>query len=340
MTRHFVLASGPTAKSRGFTLIELMVSVTVGLLVIAALTSVLLSNSATNRSDSRTSELQSAARYALEYLKRDLQSAGFRATTAVSDFTATAGSISAVTGDCVAGGGMVTNLAQPVWGTTSTNPFSATCIPATDYLAGDVLVIRSISGELARFNPAAPVKLCPACDPALAYLRLTYDRADFFMGSATPPDYTAVGKTPYTDHQLVSTVYHVRPYTTSSSENPRVPALWRLVLGKTPAGQLGWNAEMVASGVENLQAQYGMYETDGSTRFFPADQVAPGTNSTATTGNWQKISTVKVNMLVRSTTAEPGYSNTTTYNLGNSSITVNDGFRRQLSAFTINLRNY
>ena len=71
-----------------------------------------------------------------------------------------------------------------------------------------------------------------------------------------------------------------------------------------------------------------------------SDAVASGASAKTATGNWQKVTTVRVNLLVRAAKAETGFTNTATYALGNASKTVGDGFRRQLIASTINLRNY
>ena len=60
---------------RGFSLVEMMVSITIGLMIIAALTGVLASNSRSSKTNDRTAELQSNGRYALDHLKRELRHA-------------------------------------------------------------------------------------------------------------------------------------------------------------------------------------------------------------------------------------------------------------------------
>ena len=61
----------------GFSLVEMMIAVTVSLFVIGALVAVVTSSSATGRTRDRASELQINGRFALEQIKNDLQHAGF-----------------------------------------------------------------------------------------------------------------------------------------------------------------------------------------------------------------------------------------------------------------------
>ena len=64
-----------TTRAKGFTLVELMVSMVLGLVVIGAVVSVLLSNKRTFNTTSAMSEVQESARTAFELLARDLRQA-------------------------------------------------------------------------------------------------------------------------------------------------------------------------------------------------------------------------------------------------------------------------
>lgn len=63
-------------RSRGFTLIELMVAMLLGLIVIAGAASVFVASSATYKSNQGLSEVQTNARIAFELMSRDLRQAG------------------------------------------------------------------------------------------------------------------------------------------------------------------------------------------------------------------------------------------------------------------------
>jgi len=63
---------------RGFSLVEMMISIAIGLLIVAALIGVLTSNSRSSKTNDRSTELQSNGRYALDHLKRGIRQAGYR----------------------------------------------------------------------------------------------------------------------------------------------------------------------------------------------------------------------------------------------------------------------
>src|SRR4029078_6760296 len=64
-------------RSGGFSLVELMVAVAIGLLIVAAMMTAFLSDSTTTRANVRFSEVQNNGRYAIDLLRRELQHSGF-----------------------------------------------------------------------------------------------------------------------------------------------------------------------------------------------------------------------------------------------------------------------
>ncbi|EXJ10344.1 PilW family protein [Nitrincola nitratireducens] len=67
-------------KARGFTLIELMISLAIGLIILSAVVYIFLSNSQTYRLNEAQSRVQENGRFALEYLTREVRQAGFNPT--------------------------------------------------------------------------------------------------------------------------------------------------------------------------------------------------------------------------------------------------------------------
>lgn len=303
-------------SDRGFTLVELMIAMTLGLFLILTMVGALLSASSMNRSNGRTAELQTNGQYALEVLRRDLLHAGFKGLTYARPGTGTTG---AITSECVAG--FAANISMGIWGANDTNPFSGTCIPATNYATGDILATRRAA--------LAPTTALAA---NMIYLRSAYERGLVFRGNA-PPVFT---ETPVQDFAIENFVYYISPYTTSPTESPATPALYRVVLG---AGPTMATPELVATGIENLQVQYGRLFTDGTTRYFDADDVSAVASTDATPSEWDEVRAVRLWLLARTGTVENGYTNTNTYEMGDQTITVNDGFRRQLYTTVIMLRN-
>lgn len=68
--------SGPASAQAGFSLVELMISLVLGLIVIGGVTTVFLSNQQSYRSNEGLSQLQENSRIAFELMARDIRQAG------------------------------------------------------------------------------------------------------------------------------------------------------------------------------------------------------------------------------------------------------------------------
>ena len=129
----------PVRRTRqgGFTLIEMMISITIGLAILAGLVGVLATNSSNSKTNDRTSELMTNGRYALNSIKQELREAGFRGYTwaepsTPSPWTALVNGTGCYGAEAGASAnGFATNIRQGVWGSNNANPFAATCIPAS-----------------------------------------------------------------------------------------------------------------------------------------------------------------------------------------------------------------
>lgn len=312
-------AAGPRSLRHqlGLTLVELMISVTLGLIIIGSLMGVLASSSTNRASNERESELQTNGRYAIESLRRELLHAGFRGST-WAEPGAVVG-VGAIATDCAAG--FATNIRQGVWGTNDSNPFSATCLPAANYSTGDVLVVRRTA-----FLPSAVL------GATTVYFRSAYERGQVFKGAV--PNFVA--EVPFQDYALQTSVFYVNPFTTVTTESPRIPALYRKTLAAGPV----YTTSLLAANVEDMQIQYGLYTTDEMSRYYNANGVsATATSTTTDPTEWDDVNMVRIWLLVRSSSPETGYTNTNTYQLGDKNVVVNDGFRRQVFSTVVQLRN-
>lgn len=318
-------------RAAGFTLVELMIAITIGMAIIASLAGILATSSSSSKTNDRASELEYNGRYALSQIKTELLQSGYRAYTWAEPNTPST-ALGAVTNECDSGsGGFVGNIRQGVWGVDDANPFSATCVPTKNGSdGGDILVIRRLDGNV------------PATLTANTfYFRSSYAAGEVFRGT-TPPA-TISGVTPLNSFPLQVFVYYVRPYTVSATENPKVPALMRVVLQSDGS----MTSEMVATGIEQFQVQYGRRTTSGLVQYYDTFTsancgtcVLETTNGlTTTTTVWDEVNSVRLWVLARSTAPEPGYVNNQTYAMGDINYTVNDGYRRQLFTTVVQLRN-
>lgn len=338
----------------GFSLVEMMIAMTIGLMIVGALMAVIVSSSKTTKTNDRSSELQTNGRYALDMIKRDIQVAGYFGLTGSGFLTPTTlpaaggAAVIALPNDCYKN--FATNLSQRVWGSNDgTNTFAAKCIPAGSYAGSDILVLRYASLDsapskanlaTANYNTAGGL-----------YFRSAYEQAVMYQ----VPNYPTITNTPQEDHRVEVHIYYINP-NTSAAIVDGIPSLHRVIFDATGA----MVDELVASGIQNLQVQYGVKNgpaTAQNTQFFDAQNVnpaaAPATDSVTAaldlTGNsappngtpWGDVKAVRVWLLARNVAPDKqGYTNTNTYAMGDQNLAAaNDGYRRQLFTSTIQLRN-
>lgn len=336
-------------RHSGFTLVEMMIAMTIGLLIIGALTAVLISSARSSRANDRAAEIQNNGRYALDIIKRDIQHGGFADLTQVTTVPKNPVNI---TGDCMPG--FAANFPQKIWGSDDNNALGAPCIPAANYARGDIFVVRYASDKgvpaVAGALPNAAAFVPPGVQAKTLYLRSAYGVADVTQNAIS-----TVNVTPAYDHIVQVHVYYIAPWTLSAAENPQIPSLRRVVLDNTTGAMVD---ELVATGIENMQVQYGVEDSTsngvlvydangnptGNARFENANNVDTnaGINGTTPQSKWNAVSSVRIWLLARNIGSErnDAYINANTYNMGNfPAYTPNDSFRRQLYTTTVQLRN-
>lgn len=342
------MKAGP---ARGFTLVEMMVAMTVGIMVLIALSSVMISNSSSRRSGDRNATLQTSARYAIEVLRRDVQHAGYAGGTGympnTSDNLSLFQSLSnpaAITRACSPRAG---HLEWPLEASDNANNFAA-CVPHTEYVAGtDVLIVRHAAQQSILVPPSS------ATDERVANVLYYYsdhnaELSRYGIGSATPTIIKAgLGPQPVSTaavYAVQENVYYIRPWSFSATENPRIPALVmrRLVPGATGPAMSDGDAELIAPGVVNMQLKFGL-STDraGSNPSFNYQNWAPSLVDAANAINIpNSLESVRISLLMQSLTPEPKYLNTETYQIGDD-VTLNpqnDSYRRTVVSSTVQVR--
>ncbi len=317
----------------GFSMIEMMISITIGLMIVAALIGVLTSNSRSTKTNERTSEVQSNGRYAMDHLKRELRQARYRGYTWAEPNTPTT-ALTPMTNECLDGGAagsFVSNIRQGIWGANDSTPYAANCLPAANQLRGDVLVIRRVA------NAATTTLVANTL-----YFRSTYAAGEVFKGTTAP----AIAGTPVADFALQEDVYYIG----NDTANAALPALRHITLkgnGDDCNGTAVTTAtmcdEMVVSGIEHMEVQYGRLDTASNTQYSNANSIAGASTDSPTTLTsyaWDEVNSVRIWLLARNSKIENGYSNTNSYAMGDITYgPVNDSFRRQLFTAVVQLRN-
>ncbi|MDH2919242.1 MAG: PilW family protein [Sideroxydans sp.] len=258
-------------RQRGFNLIEMMIAMTVGLLIIGALMAVIIGAGTSSKAGNRQSELQTNGRYALDVMRRDAQNAGYYGLTG-RGITSNPNipSIPAAN-DCLLG--FALNISQRVWGANNgINPFNpATCPELANVQPNtDMLAVRYLSTSPVLLAPGAeggpsPLPDCQAATGGLCF-RSAYEQGMLF-NAGTPAVFF---DQPQQDHLVEVDLYYVNKNTVGADG---IPSLRKYSL--SPNGMMV--DELVVSGVENLQVQYGV---DSGLSGNPAGGVAAVASST------------------------------------------------------------
>ncbi len=293
--------------SQGFSLVEMMVAMTIGLVLVGAGIAVYANSRAAYTINESIARLQENARYALDEITRDLRLAGYWGLN--SSAALVSGTLPNANNDCAPQ--WYTNVANRVQGSDGDDSGFEPCIPdTTTYQPGtDILAMR--------FVDPTPV-VTPL--PNTPYLRSNRNTGRLFLGAAEPP-----GMTDAQNYKLESRAYYV-----TNTPGDGGPALKRVVL-VPGAGTAALLEEVVVSGVENLQVQYALDVDENRS----VDRYVNG----AAGVSWSQVKAVRLWLLVRAPTAEAGYTNTTSYPLPPAPVTRNDGFRRVLVTKTVQLHN-
>jgi type IV pilus assembly protein PilW len=296
-------------RQSGFSIIELLVAVTLGLFLMAALVEVLLSGNRSFTSANHLSRLQENGRIATGMIVTDLKRAGYMGgNSQIEDILGSEGpvvpAITCPTADTT-WGRMIT---ERISGLDDTNAGYA-CIPNATYLRGDVLTVRL----------ASPWVVTGALSANQMYLRTSMFEGKIFEGNDTADINNTVSDIPNSVHDLLAYAYFVGDSGRTCS-GAAVPSLFRVRLG--PTGQP--LTDELLPGVEHFQVQYGV-----NGQYLDANNVA----------DFDQVITARIWLLIRSECAETGFTDGRTYNLGDQVYTPADSFRRQLYSSVVMLRN-
>lgn len=328
------------AARAGFSLVELMLAMTLGLGLVLAMVAAQQQASRLGRRAETVGRLQDAARLALAVIEADLRMAGYWGRHSRADWIvnradpggALPAPFSAAQGERISlcggsGSQWAIRLEQYVEG--SNGGYALACAATGGSVPGtDTLTIR-------RAADAAPASL----DPQRVHVQSTRTEGTLFVPAAgcTSPSNTAclpAGYLPATSlpHVLLVRTYYVSP---SSTQRPGLPALRRKSLGNVNASSVGgaMTDEELVAGIEDLQVRFGV-DTDGDANldtYVDPDAIPPGA----------RLVTATVWLRVRSEQPEHGHTDDTPYRYADMADAwiPGDGHRRIVVSRTIQLRN-
>jgi type IV pilus assembly protein PilW len=331
----------------GYTIIELMIAITISLIILAGLVSILANNSRTRGEIERANQQTENGRYALQLITDDLHNAGY-----LAEFNPTPLATPAAKPDPCDTTVAVLKTALPLAVQGYDN---GAIVPGclTDVRAGtDILVVRHAS------TCAVGSAGCDANVAGDAYFQTSGCNSVTELASGNVATYYVLdtNAASFTLHKkdcvTVANVYQYRTHIYFVANNDQagdgIPTLKRAELGIAT-----FNIVPLVEGIENLQIEYGLdtsVPTTGSPAVYTADPDSyngcAGTPSICV-GYWRNTVAAKINVLARNTTTTQGYVDSKAYTLGlnadgvtaNTVGPFNDAYKRHAYELVVKLNN-
>ncbi|WP_280378581.1 PilW family protein [Pseudomonas sp. BN515] len=351
-----------SSSQSGFSLVELMVAVTVSLLMMAAILKLFVDVARTNTEMEKTNAQIENGRFAIQLIAEDLVHGGFwnGYIPQFDDLTSTAVPADlpdAVPEPCLAYSSWGAAYKKRILGislqTYDAVPTGCSAVVQNKKDGTDVVVVRRVE------NCVPGTANCEAEDAAKVYFQ-------FSRCSTESPYAYVLSKSGFTlqkrnclstalaeKRKYVSNIYFVR------DDNTLMRAEF------TDGGGSGWNVQPIVDGVEGLVVELGVDSLSDSgaainyaqavTWANPLNKVSPTnrgdgvpdgsfirctTASPCGVNELVNIVAARIYVLVRSTEASLGHSDSKTYKLGSTDVgPFNDGFKRHVYTTTVRLNN-
>lgn len=293
------------SKQRGVSLVELMVSITIGLILLAGVLSIFLSSKVTYFANEKTARLQENGRVALDLMTHDVRSAGYMGCARAVPFTSTLNTPT----------DLLWNYRVPLQGFESDGvsayspSLAAGTLDPMPIPDSDVLVTRAVQRDgIARrvqvdvagltgparvlsttAVPAGQIMVITDCQAASVFQVTGYTAGTpatiaHAVGGASPGNATDDLGWSYRVGSRVAPLQTVIYYVANEPVTGE-PSLYRQTGATQPA-------DLLIEGVQALQVAYAE-DTTG-------DRIADVTRSAATVGNWDNVVSVSLAMLIRS----------------------------------------
>lgn len=322
---HFPPTAGRRA-SRGLSLVELMISLALGLLIISGMLTLLARNSETRGEIEKAGRQVENGRYAIQRLSEDIHHAGFYgefydlpAGTSLPDPCSTDLAV------------LKTAMSFPIQASTAAAA-PPSCIDTADFVVGtNVLVLRFASPVLTLAEGWAIGSLAGTLAAGVVYIQPYVEGVNFATLTSTPPAATvfpgsrvsgpggALVTAPI--YRYITRLYFVSPCsrpmvagghcTAAADDGAPIPTLKMVELGSNgTAPAFSASPIAVAEGIERLEFDYGLdSNADGS----PDSYV---NCASCTVADWSNVVSVRINLLARNSERSAGFSDAKTYAMG------------------------
>lgn len=356
------------ARQQGLSIIELMISMGIGLLILAGLVTMFVNSSANQRDLQRSSIRIENGRYAMDTITQDLHHAGYYGQYFLNKVPTIANDPCAITllADIVAAAGFPIQAYASASATARPDLSATTCatiqsgILSTANLSpgNDVLVVR-------RANTTA-LAVGSAALSGEVYLQANPLEIVFQLGTSA-----VITATSMTDGVTLATIqnaqrtaaaeirkFHVHLYFVAPCSRPTgggnvctgitdddgspIPTLKRLELG-VAGGARTFDVVSIAEGIEHFQVAYGLDAepaTASAVTNFKGDGVPETYVRAPTLAEHTDIVDAQVSLLARNNDKTVGFTDTKTYLIGSLSVgPFNDQYKRHVFNSRIRMTN-
>ncbi len=320
---------------KGFSLIELMVSIAIGLILLAALSTLFVGQSKSRDELAKANRMIDNGRYALDVLTDSLSLAGF-----YGELDPSAIAVPTTLPDPCSNVDTVISAALPfhVQGYNAAGPASTissapTCVPSTIKAGSDILVIR-------RAHTVPITAAAASADTTFLQVSLctveTGTTGNVYKLAKAPASYnlskkscTGVNSGPFADlRRFLVQIYFID---SNNVAGDGIPTLKMAELSSTNTFVI----TPLVEGIEYMQVDYGIDNNN--------DGVLDGSYtscSACTTDDWSHVVSVKVNLISRNLETTNNYTDSYTYNLGSAgNVVPNDAYKRHAYTQVIRLTN-
>lgn len=345
---------------RGLSLIELMIAITIGLGLLAALTTVFVNSSRSQAELARASQQIENGRFAIQTLQEDVWHAGFYGRHIAYTTTAPTSLPDPCSTNVDTGVASPTPLQNALvfaiqgYNDPASVPTALTCLSAADFVANnDILIVRRAeSRATALASLAANTVYLQSVAEAYNPLTLQVMRPVIARGSpATPFNQTSstTGEAGEIRRFHVH-IYFIAPCsapagggancTGANDDGGRpIPTLKRLELG--PTG--GFQIVPLVEGIERFQVEYGI-DTPltgmPSGAPYAGDGMPDAYTANPTAAEFSQVVAVRLYLLARATEPSAGYTDSKTYDLGvHGTVAPADQYKRHLFTTVVRLQN-
>lgn len=348
--------AGRSSHSRqaGLTLIELMVSITIGLFLVAGLATLIASQSGTRAEIDKSGRMIENGRYALQTIAADVQLAGYWGE--LSKVPATPTALPDPCSITIAGAqniqeGMTLHVQGYNDPSTLAVPIALPTCLVNHKPGTDVLVVRHTdTTEIAKASAVAGQLYAQT---GLTTSGLTFE---YRLATGNDASFTLLKKdgSDASLRKVLVRIYYISQCsepvgggcTGADGGNP-IPTLKRVELAVT-SGAMAMTTTSLAEGIENMQVDYGS-DTDndgtadgdyGNGDYVNAVALATPSNVMGV-ADWANVMSVKIHLLARSPEKTVGYKDTKTYSLGTFGATTatNDNYKRHVFAQAVRVVN-